>query len=128
MDIQARLEATFLEFLVHGGIIAATDVDLILARRRELTAPLGRLALQRGYLNMKQITRILDEQIDDNRLFGQIAIDLGLLTDDQLNELLASQQLVKPSVSAVAVAMGLVDAEAMENLTTDFVLSSASVL
>lgn len=128
MDILSKLEDTFVAHLVDEKIIDAADIDRANTRRAEFTAPIGRLALQQGLLTMKQVTLILNEQIDSNRLFGEIAIDLGLMTEEQLAKLLVHQKLVQPSLSAVIVEMKLVDEATMERLTTDFLLSTAQAV
>jgi len=128
MDIQTRLENTFLAFLVRERAIKTNDVETIRTFRRGFATPLGRLALQKGYLNMKQVTVILDAQLESSRSFGRMALDLGLLDRQQLDELLSLQDAVLPSLSAIIGEMGLVDAGALEALTTDFVLSTAKVV
>ena len=68
--------------------------------------PLGELALRQGVLNMNQVFDILGESEMRNKPFGETAIDLGYMDEDQLSRLLMTQQKIATPVEDILVQMG----------------------
>lgn len=93
------------------GLLDAELAMKVLAERVSRRVPLGRLAIQKKLLSMKDVMRILSAQADDpNRLrFGEMATTLGLMTLEELEWLLLEQARAVPSELDLAVELGGLD-------------------
>lgn len=103
-----QLNESFAHHLIVEGIIDEDEALQALDQQRRMTQPIGRLALQKGYLTMKQVFHVLQEQADSQMRFGEMAITLGYMDNAQLDDLLDTQQLQRPGLSEVLFGMGLV--------------------
>lgn len=82
---------------------------------------IGAIALRLGILDLDQIDRILDQQEDDRRLFGEIAVALEFVTQDQVDRLISLQryhQLLE--VAEFLVIRGQVDVVEMQTHLLDY--------
>lgn len=100
------LASAFLDYLIAEGVIDAEVAREVLAEQCRQTTPVGRLALLNGWMTMKQVSKVLDMQLDSKRRFGEQAIALGYLEPVQLDALLAEQQRHRPGVGAILVRLG----------------------
>lgn len=93
--------------LLRTGLITAEQLCDAAEYCDSKRPPIGLLAVRKGKLTMGQLFRVLGQQADDNRQFGQVARDMGFMTDRDVSELLLAQQEATPSVPHRLVEMGV---------------------
>ncbi len=105
----------FGEFLVSRRRVSQADLDMALEKQRAIQTPLGRLALQGGYLTAQQVAQILakqaqrcdlSNQVIQDVLFGDIAIRKAFLKREDLFELLRQQRETRATIGEVLLEMG----------------------
>lgn len=103
-------------FLIQEGV--ATPLTVLKASnvQRELSLPIGQIALAEQMLTIPQIADILEHQAKRNMKFGEWAVELGYLTQDQVTRLLEIQVEARPSIAKLLVEMGAVSQTAMDAL------------
>ena len=83
--------------------------------------PIGRIALEYGLLDMKQVFEILNRQADAIHLkFCAIALDLGYLDKQQVLFLLAIQKSRRPPIGEILVEMGVISPEQLAVSLAEF--------
>ncbi len=100
--------------LVRCGMITADDFVAAIERQMDRRPRLGRLALDKGKLTMRQVFAVLEEQTISNKPFGETATALGFVTKRQITYLLRQQRELTPSFSECLVEIGAIDAETLE--------------
>jgi len=123
--IALSLEETFLQFLLDHEVIDEAAALAVLDRRRDKTPPLGRLALQKRMLNVRQVFLILSTKIDTGLRFGEQAIKLGYLDETQLENLLILQTRSRPGVCRLLGEMQFVETRTLDSLHRQFLESVA---
>lgn len=93
----------FGEFLVNRGIVDEEIILDALNFQKKKTAPIGKLALKKDLLNMKQVMKILDTQCNTAKRFGEIGIQLGFLKKEDLDFLLELQIKLRPPIGEILV-------------------------
>jgi len=98
----------FEAFLVRQGLVTPLAVIKAMDRQRELSQPIGKIALTQRMLSMRQVFEILDHQADRPLKFGELAIELGHLTQAQVDLLLKIQREARRDIGSLLVEMGAV--------------------
>ncbi|MFT5585406.1 MAG: hypothetical protein ACI9VR_002998 [Cognaticolwellia sp.] len=81
----------------------------VLLRHVESTPPLGQLAVYRGLLNIDQVVRVLDAQLDQpHKRFGELAVALGFCTFHDIESLVEAQQQREVSLQTLLVRQGAI--------------------
>lgn len=124
----ANLTESFLEHLIARGVIDAETAVLALDEQRRRTTPIGRMALLKGYLTMKQVFQVLHIQTDTGLRFGEQAIALGYLNETQLLELLTEQRQNKPGVGEILFELGLARKGDLQKSRREFVRELEALL
>ncbi len=125
-DLQFSEE--FARYLVDHDLITAEQAVVALDLVRAGTPPIGRLALKRGWLDMKQVFAVLSEQAESGLRFGEQAIFMGCLERDQLETLLAEQREVRPGLCAVLYEQGTLTKRALQQHRRSFLKTLESAL
>jgi len=112
-----------MELTVHLyqlGLMDAETALKVLAARIDRRVPLGRLAVERGLLTVKDVMRVLANQADDpaGLRFGEMAVSLGLLSLEELEWLLREQAKAVPSEVELAMEIGGVGRANIERALT----------
>lgn len=128
MNEQLNLNESFAKFLIDRGVIDEETALQALDKQRQVTQPIGRIALENRMLTMKQVFHILDEQADSPLRFGELAIALGYLNEEQVNDLLAIQKKKRPGMCQVLYNMGLLKRSVLDIERKEFLQSMESVL
>ena len=123
-----NLTESFLEHLIAQGVIDTETAVLALDEQRRRTVPIGRMALMKGYLTMKQVFRVLHIQTDTGLRFGEQAIALGYLNEEQLLELLAKQSQDKPGIGEILFELGVARKGDLQKSRRDFVRGLEALL
>ena len=123
-----KLNESFAMHLVEQGVIDDNAALQALDQQRQMTQPIGRLALDLKYLTMKQVFQILADQVDSQMKFGELAITLGYLDNTQLNELLRLQKDQRPGLCDVLFSMGLVKKGVLQKERRSFLRSMEATL
>ncbi len=106
----------FGEYLVRENIIREEDLVRALTIQKTDRMPLGRLALQKGWINNQQLFRILSRQRKKEaggRAFGTLAVEMGLLNQEQVNTLLEQQTHTNRLLGEILVSEGRVSQVAL---------------
>jgi hypothetical protein len=116
-----RFSEAFAQYLVDNNVIAAEDALQALDEQRRRTPPIGRLALKKGLLSMKQVFAILAEQPETGLRFGEQAIFMGYLERPDMEALLEEQRRVRPGLGEILGEMGVVKKGALQKCRREFV-------
>jgi hypothetical protein len=101
-----KFSEAFAQFLVSTEVLTPDEALQALDLQRAATPAIGRLALEKELLTMKQVFAILSEQADSGTRFGEQAVELGYLGEDDVTGLLAEQRRLRPGLSAILHDMG----------------------
>jgi len=123
-----RFSEAFAQYLVDNDVIAAEDALQALDEQRRRTPPIGRLALKRGLLNMKQVFAILAEQPETGLRFGEQAIFMGYLERSAMEGLLEEQRRLRPGLGEVLTEMGVVRKGTLQKCRREFVRNFEAAL
>ncbi len=128
MALDKNLTKAFLEYLTGQGVLSDQQVLSALDRQRELTSPIGRIALQTRTLTMKQVNATLSSQLGSELRFGEQAIALGFMDRTDLEFLLTQQDQMRPKIGQVLIEMGIASGEEIDRLRVQFAESTAAIL
>lgn len=123
-----RFSEAFAQFLVDTYVVAAEDALAALDEQRRRTPPIGRLALKKGLLSMKQVFAVLAEQPETGLRFGEQAIFMGYLERSDMERLLDEQRRLRPGLCEILAEMGIVKKGVLQKCRRDFVRSLEAVL
>ncbi len=101
----------FGEYLVEQNIIREKDLARALEIQKTDRVPLGRLAMQKGLIDNKQLFRILSRQRkpeEKNKSFGKLAVAMEYLSQDQVEALLEQQTHTNRLLGEILVSEGWV--------------------
>ncbi len=127
MEPNFKLQEAFLDFLLDRDILSEEDLIAALDRRRELTPPIGKIALQMRILTVKQVNRILMAQCDTGLRFGDQAVELGYLEPENVQGLLQMQVAQRPTAITALQDLGLLDSDQLAVLRDDFLKTALSL-
>ncbi|MFQ5481478.1 MAG: hypothetical protein ACE5ER_01865 [Nitrospinaceae bacterium] len=99
----------FGEFLLAAGLVSEEALMRAVDRQRKSRILLGRLAVDHGFLTLKDLNAILTHQLKNKKNphnFGETAIQLELLTQVQVNHLAKLQNESTPLLGALLVELG----------------------
>lgn len=91
------------EFLVSRKLVTEEQVSNALIAQRHSKLPLGKLAVQLGYVDKMDNIKILLEQDKTGDRYGDVAIRMGLLDDEKINEVLRAQKAETIPIGKVLV-------------------------
>lgn len=123
-----RFSEAFAQYLVDNNVIAAEEALQALDEQRRRTPPIGRLALKKGLLNMKQVFGILAEQPETGLRFGEQAIFMGFLERPVMEALLEEQRRLRPGLGEILAEMGVVRKGALQKCRREFVRGMEAAL
>ena len=106
----------FGQFLINHGIVDEDTVYEALNIQKQKTIPIGKIALAEKMLDVKQIFRILNDQLETPKLFGEIARELGYLNENDVQKLLTLQKLRRPRIGQILVEMNKIDQETCNSM------------
>lgn len=104
----------FGSFLVNRGVVSEGDILEALDLQRKTRPPIGKIALFKKLLTMKQVVNILNEQCDTHKLFGEIAVELGFLKTEDVEKILEIQKKEGPLLGDALVKLGKMEPQALE--------------
>jgi hypothetical protein len=123
-----RFSEAFAQYLVDNDVIAAEEALQALDEQRRRTPPIGRLALKKGLLNMKQVFAILAEQPETGLRFGEQAVFMGYLERPSMEALLEEQRRLRPGLGEILAEMGVVRKGALQKCRREFVRGMEAAL
>jgi hypothetical protein len=115
-DLTCVLRASFMwfgQFLCQNNVISHEQLVGALNSYFTSRPQIGKLALQCGMLDIKEINSILSEQAQNSEPFGQVAIRLGLLSKEQV-EILVGRQFYIESIWDHVVEQGFLTREEID--------------
>ncbi|MCA8961882.1 MAG: hypothetical protein KDC38_15260 [Planctomycetes bacterium] len=107
----------FGQHLIDRGVITPQQLVEALEAQRLDQIPVGEIAIAKGYLSYREVTRILALRVDDRHasdLFGDVAVELGLLTREQVEELLEDQRVTRMPLGEFLVRNGALSEDRLE--------------
>ncbi len=122
------LQEVFVQYLQDRGEVTGDDILAALEYRREMTPPIGKLALQERLLTVKQVSRVLLAQCDSRLLFGQQAVELGFLSPGQVDELLELQARSRPGLPTCLVELGFMTRDRMKECREEFIRETTALV
>ncbi len=123
-----RFSEAFAQFLVDTYVVAAEDALAALDEQRRRTPPIGRLALKKGLLSMKQVFAVLAEQPETGLRFGEQAIFMGYLEREAMEKLLEEQRRLRPGVCEILSEMGVAKKSVLQKSRREYIRSLEAVL
>lgn len=114
-----RRPLRFAEFLYYSGRVPWGELVAAIAWERRQRPPVGRLAVELGFLQEADVAEILRRRSADRAwsvLFGEYAVRAGFLTRFQLLVLVGRQQRLQRPVGEFFVERGWLDAGEVEDL------------
>ncbi|MDQ6989318.1 MAG: hypothetical protein Q9M19_05495 [Mariprofundaceae bacterium] len=113
-------------YLIHVIQLDETTIFQALEQQRQAIIPIGRLAIDLRYMNMRSVMGVLSAQAGTDKRFGEVAIELGFLDASLLQQLLDMQAENQPRIGEILVEMGMFTAQERDILLADFHESIAS--
>lgn len=99
--------------LVRAGLLTNAEFVACVEHQLQSRHSIGRLALERNKLTLRQAKEVLLLQADTPRPFGRIAVDSGYLNEEELAQLLALQNARLKPLEEIAADQGFIDRETM---------------
>ncbi len=99
----------FTEYLNKKGVVSKPQALEAISQQEKRWMPIGKVALAKKLLTMKQVFDILNKQADVRKRFGELAVDLGYLTEKDVEMLLVAQREENQHVGEVLVSLGHLD-------------------
>jgi hypothetical protein len=94
----------FASYLFEKGIITGDQFAKAVREQFSRRPLLGRVAIHRGMLTLRQCRKILSAQADTmEKPFGQLAVELGFVTREELADLILEQAESTPSLGEILV-------------------------
>lgn len=109
----------FAEFLYYSGRVPWNAFVESIAWQRRQRPPIGRLAVEWGFLQPEDVGRIMEERRARGAQqipFGEFAVRMGYLTPFQVLALLGRQQRMQRRIGEYFVEHGFVEASELEEL------------
>jgi CRP-like cAMP-binding protein len=104
----------FGEYLIARGLVTEQDVLEALAEQKRLIQSFEKMALEYGFLSMKQVFSILTRQAASDLSFEQIALRDNYLDQEQSHLIQTSIQKQRRGVGDILVDQGKLTASAMQ--------------
>ncbi|MGC4000191.1 MAG: molecular chaperone DnaJ [Anaeromyxobacter sp.] len=118
-DQLPRRKLRFAEYLYYTGRVPWTALVEAIAWQRTQRPPVGRIAVEWGFLEPDDVGRILEQRRVESATatpFGEYAVRLGYLTSFQLLAVLGRQLRLQRRIGEFFVARGWLDAEEIDDL------------
>ena len=64
----------FATYLYRQGLVSAPEILDAAVRQIDSRIPIGRLALEKKKMTVKQVAQVLRHQVDENKPFGRLAV------------------------------------------------------
>ncbi|MBI5069549.1 MAG: molecular chaperone DnaJ [Deltaproteobacteria bacterium] len=114
-----RRRLRFAEYLFYSGRVTWEALVQAVAWQRRQRPPVGRIAVQYGFLTSEQVSEILAARHADGRFrvpFGTYAVERGYLRPLQRLALLGTQARLQRRIGQYFVERGLISEEEIEGL------------
>jgi len=82
----------FGEYLVSKKLLKKEEINYALESQRQTRYPMGKLAVEMGYISKLENIKILLEQKKTKNYYGEIAKSHGLLTEENIKGLMEAQK------------------------------------
>ena len=99
----------FGEFLIGKNIVREEDLLRALDAQKAKRTPLGQLAVKEGFLEPKQLFKILTAQRKqgaEGENLGTVAVQMGFMTPEQMEELVKIQAETNELLCDILVGQG----------------------
>lgn len=110
----------FGQFMIDQGEVDASHVREALDLMDERNRTLGELAIEAGYMTVRQAVQVSGEQRIRDLAFGDLAVDLGVLTAEQLVETLQCQRAQRLPIGETLVLLGHLESDRLGMLLDAF--------
>jgi hypothetical protein len=110
----------FGNYLLEKNILKPEDLRKVLEQQKSVKVKLGVLAIDTGYMNAAQVSRIHGLQAVKDRRFGELAVEEGFLTPAQLDELLRAQEKSNTLLGQALIEKGLFTYEKYEEVLRQY--------
>jgi hypothetical protein len=114
-----RRKLRFAEFLYHSGRVPWTAFVESITWQRAQRPPVGRIAVEWGFLEPEDVGRIMEERRQQGAHqvpFGEFAVRMGYLTAFQLLAVLGRQLRMQKRIGAYFVEHGYIEADEIDDI------------
>lgn len=118
-DAMPRRKLRFAEFLYYSGRVPWTAFVESLAWQRKQRPPVGRIAVEWGFLDPEDVSRIMEERRVRGAQqvpFGEFAVRMGYLTSFQLLAVLGRQLRMQRRIGDFFVERGYIEASEIDDI------------
>ncbi|HET6440278.1 MAG TPA: DnaJ domain-containing protein [Anaeromyxobacter sp.] len=118
-EAMPRRKLRFAEFLYYSGRVPWTSFVEAITWQRRQRPPVGRIAVEFGFLEPEDVGRIMEERRVQNAQsvpFGEFAVRMGYLTSFQLLAVLGRQLRLQKRIGAFFVEHGFIEAEEIDDI------------
>ena len=113
----------FGDFLLARQLVTEAAIVEALELQRVNHRPLGKCAEDLGYITRHENVAILLKQLKVGKSYGDVALEMGLMNEDQLNQALQAQRKSIPMLGKILVRNGILTRKEMVLALKKFVLS-----
>lgn len=99
--------------LVDEGLVSPDALCNAMRRQMRFRRPIGQLAIDAGYMTMRDVYEVLALQHETGRPFGKLAIELGFLSREDLGLMMLQQNAEVPDLEESLVATGGIEADVL---------------
>jgi diguanylate cyclase (GGDEF)-like protein len=121
--MQRTIDCSFSRWLVSRNILSSQTIDSLWLDYSPQRLPLGELAIDTGLLTDKQVSKILDLQVDNEERFGALALEQKYLTPEQLAMLLARQRENPIQLTRMLIGKHLLEESQAQELVKEYLAS-----
>ena len=113
----------FGEFLLGQGLVKEDELVSALDEQQQNKMPMGQMAVQKGFLDSKDLFKVLTEQrrrVRDANDFGRIALEMGVLKQEQVEVLIEEQNTTNELLGNLLVAKGILPREKLVQVLRNY--------
>ena len=113
----------FGEFLLGQGLVKEDELVSALDEQQQNKMPMGQMAVQKGFLDSKDLFKVLTEQrrrVRDANDFGRIAMEMGVLKEEQVEVLVEEQNTTNELLGNLLVSKGILPREKLVQVLRDY--------
>lgn len=101
------------QFLLEKGLIKPEQLLSAIDIQREHNPPIGKIAIDEGFIDEQAANQINAEQQRTDQRFGELATSMGHMTEQQVSQLFHTQNELKKLLGEVLVEQDFIEEETL---------------
>lgn len=110
----------FLAFLVERRILSADQATEIRSQVVRSAPQVGKILLERGAMDVRQVMQVVYMQADDRQLFGELAVREGFLSQEDLRLALREQHQMRKHPAEALRETGAIEVNTLFAALVDY--------